>query len=168
MDKALIVIPKRIVEEAEEKGLDIEELVLRAVGEALKLNPGELAEARVELAEKSLAEARGYIARGEVVQASEKLYKAAEESVKALAEKYSLPQLETVKKRGKWDTWLLGQVATDLAKRLGEDRIRYAWSEAYDVHVWGFHEAKYRIEDVEIALPIVEWLLNYAKKLIEN
>lgn len=39
--------------------------------------------------------------------------------------------------------------ATDLSKMLNEDRIRLAWKDAYDVHIWGFHKAKYRIDDVK-------------------
>jgi hypothetical protein len=61
---------------------------------------------------------------------------------------------------------LLGQAATDLSKILKEERISYAWSKAYEIHVWGFHEAKYRVEDVESAIPIIEWLINYTKGLL--
>ena len=162
------IIPKRIVEEIEKRGLDIEELLYRALKELLSLDPGEIARARVEIAEKSLEEARGFMAKGDVVQASEKLYKAVEECIKALAEAVDVPQLETARRRGKWETWLLGQAATDLSKKLGEERILYAWSRAYEIHVWGFHEVKYRVEDVEAALPVIEWLLNYTKKFIED
>ena len=162
----LIVVPRHIAEEAEKRGLDIQELVLRALGEALNLDPEEVAKARVEIARKSLAEAREYVARGDPIQAGEKLYKAVEECLKALAEKHKAPQLEAAKKRGRWDTWLLGQAATDLSRRLGEERIKHAWAVAYDVHVWAFHEAKYRVEDVEAALPLAEWLLSYTEKAL--
>ena len=122
----------------------------------------------LELAEKNLAEAKELIAKGDPVQASEKLYKAVEECIKALAEKLRAPQLEAARKRGRWDTWLLGQAATDLSKRLGEERVKYAWAAAHDVHVWGLHEAKYRVEDAEATLPLAEWLLSYAKKVLEG
>lgn len=130
------------------------------------LDPKDVARARIELAEKSLAEAIDYMAKKDPVQASEKLYKAVEECIKALAEKFRVPQLEIAEKRGKWDTWLLGQAATDLSKKLGEERISYAWSKAYEVHVWGFHEARYRVEDVETALPLAKWLLEFAKRVL--
>lgn len=54
------------------------------------------------------------------------------------------------------------------AKKLGEERIRHAWAQAYEVHVWGFHEAKYRVEDVEATLPLAKWLLEYTKKTLER
>ncbi|MCC6051522.1 MAG: PaREP1 family protein, partial [Thermofilum sp.] len=41
-----------------------------------------------------------------------------------------------------------------------------AWSRAYDVHVWGFHEAKYTVEDVKEDVGYVEWLLNYVKQRV--
>jgi len=165
---ATITVPRRLAEEATKRGLDLEELVLRAITKALNLDPQEVAEARIELAEKMLKEAEDYVAKKDVVQASEKLYKAVEECIKALAEKFRVEQLEEVEKRGKWDTWLLGMAATDLAKELGEDRIHLAWSKAYDIHVWGFHEAKYRVEDVKAALPLAKWLVEHAKKTVRE
>ena len=165
---ATIMIPRRLAEEAARRGLDLEELVLQALAETLNLDPRELAEARIELAERMLEEAEEYIAKGDVVQASEKLYKAVEESIKALAGKHSVKQLDEVKKRGRRDTWLLGMAATDLAKELGEDRIHLAWSKAYDIHVWGFHEAKYRVDDVKAALPLAKWLVGYSRKVLRE
>jgi hypothetical protein len=34
------------------------------------------------------------------------------------------------------------------------------WARAYDIHVWGFHEAKYTVEDIKH----LDWLLNYVKQ----
>ncbi len=62
--------------------MDIEDLVMYALMNAMKLDPGELAKARLELAGKYLSEAKEYIDRGDAVQASEKLYKAVEECIK--------------------------------------------------------------------------------------
>jgi len=163
-----IYVPKKLVDEARKMGIDISELVLNAIANVLDLDPSEVASARLELAEKSLEEAREFIKQRNAVQASEKLYKAVEECIKALAEVFNASQLKEVRKRGKWDTWLLGMAATDLSKRLGEERIRLAWKDAYDIHVWGFHEAKYRVEDVEAALPLAEWLLSYTKQVISE
>ncbi len=53
--------------------------------------------------------------------------------------------------------------STDLSRVLGEERIALIWFKAYEVHVWGLHEAKYRVEDVEIVVPVVEWLLTYTR-----
>lgn len=55
-----------------------------------------------------------------------------------------------------------------LSKILREERISLAWSKAYEIHVMGFHEAKYRIEDVEAALPLARWLLEYTKRIVEG
>jgi len=132
------------------------------------LTPREIAEARVELAERMLREAEEYITRGDVAGASEKLYKAAEECIKALAEKLGVKQLEEARRRGRWDTWLLGQAATDLAGKLGDDRVRLAWKDAYDIHVWGFHEARYRVEDVRAALPLARWLVEYTRRILRD
>lgn len=132
------------------------------------MDPREVAEARLELAEKMLREAEEYIKKRDVVQASEKLYKAVEECIKALAEALQVRVLEEVRKRGKWETWLLGKASRELAERLGEDRVRLAWKDAYDIHVWGFHEAKYDVEDVKASLPLARWLLGYARRVLKQ
>ena len=62
------------------------------------------------------------------VQASEKLYKAVKECIKALAKTVKTPQLKEAEKRGKWNIWLLGRASTDISKVLKEDKIRLAWT----------------------------------------
>ena len=51
-----------------------------------------------------------------------------------------------------------------LPKRLVE--ALEAWAIAYDVHVWGFHEAKYSIERVAVGLKYMELLLDTAKRVV--
>ncbi len=70
-------IPKPILDEAERKGIDIIDLISKA----LSLDPSTTSKAHLELAEKFLNEGRDLIDR-DPVQASEKLYKAAEEAIK--------------------------------------------------------------------------------------
>jgi len=159
-----VAIPRRIAELIREKGLDPEVYVVDALIEMLKNDPDEEATLHVEAAEHFLEEAKNYVEMGDVAQASEKLYKVAEECIKALAQHYGVPELREVAKRGKWDTWLLGKAAARLALQLGEERVRAAWLYAYDIHLWGFHEAKYGIDIVKQSLPHIEWLLQYAKK----
>jgi len=161
-----VTIPKRLADLIRERGLDPEAYVIDALIERLGLDPGEEAAARIELAERFLEEAKKYIEQNDVVQASEKLYKAAEECIKALAQRYRVPELGEAVKREKWGTWILGKAVTRLAQQLGEERIKAAWSYAYEIHVWGFHEAKYGIEEVKYVLPYVEWLLQYAKRAL--
>ncbi|MEM3546173.1 MAG: PaREP1 family protein [Candidatus Bathyarchaeia archaeon] len=160
----IVYLPRRAAEEAKRRGIDIGDLILKVLAQELKLDPEEVSEARLELASRFFEEANAYLEKGDAVQASEKLYKVVEECIKVLAEAFNIPQVEEVEGRGKWDTWLLGMASTDLSKTLKEDRIRLAWKDAYDIHIWGFHEAKYRVEDVKAALPLTEWLLNFTKQ----
>ncbi len=70
-------IPRLILDEAEKRGIDIIDLIARA----LSLDPSTTTKAHLELAEKSLNEGESLIDR-DPEQASEKLYKAAEEAIK--------------------------------------------------------------------------------------
>jgi len=160
----VVYLPRRAAEEAKRRGIDIGDLILKVLAQELKLDPEEVSEARLELASRFFEEANTYLEKGDAVQASEKLYKVVEECIKVLAEAFNIPQVEEVERRGKWDTWLLGMASTDLSKTLKEDRVRLAWKDAYDIYIWGFHEAKYRVEDVKAALPLTEWLLNFTKQ----
>ncbi len=83
-------IPKEVIDVAERLGIDITDVILNQL--YLK-DPAESIKLRLELARKYLNEAGGeYMSKGDAVQASEKAYKAAEEVVKALAEKYNMPE----------------------------------------------------------------------------
>ncbi len=164
----VVEVPRRLYEEAVKRGIGVEELIISVLRERLGLGPREVAEARLELAERFLEEAKEYLRRGDVVQASEKLYKAAEECVKVLAEHLGLPEAGKAKGCGRWYTWLLGRAAARASRLLGEPRIRSAWANAYDVHVWGFHEAKYDVETLEAVLPDVEWLVGYVRQLLQK
>jgi hypothetical protein len=158
------LIPEKLARELERKGVNLVDLVISALGE--EVDPRVALEARVELAEKYLAEAKEYLAKGDAVQASEKLYKVVEECIKALAELYDTPEHREAAREGRWWAQLLGKAARRLARELNEPRITDAWSRAYDVHVWGFHEAKYTVEDVKEDVGYVEWLLNYVKQRV--
>ena len=123
--------------------------MIRALAKMLDIDPCGVAYARLDLAERALSEAENYISKHDPVQASEKLYKAVEECIKALAEFYSVSRLDEVERKGRWDTWILGKASRELAERLREDRIRLAWKDAYDTHAWGFHKANYDLEDIK-------------------
>ena len=115
---------------------------------------------RVELARRLLGEAEGYLARGDPVQASEKLYKAAEECVKALAERLNL---EEAGEKGRWTVTLLEKAVGKLADKLGMD-VSFGWDAASYLHVWGFHEAKLDTEDVRRRMPTIKRLTELAEK----
>ena len=114
----------------------------------------------LELAEKLLSEGRELIYR-DPVQASEKLYKAAEEAVKALAKLFNLPQAEEAE-IGRWRADLLYKAVTVLSTKLG-DEIRSWWRTAWFFHVEGFHEARLESFHVEADYRDVENLVNLAK-----
>lgn len=78
-----IFISKRLVEELEKWGYVIEDVLLDSLSKVLNLDPEIIAESHLELAERYLKEGKDLIDK-DPIQASEKLYKAAEECVKAL------------------------------------------------------------------------------------
>jgi hypothetical protein len=114
--------------------------------------------------ERYLEEGKSYINSEDAVQASEKLYKAVEECIKFLAERYKLPEYEEAGKDGRWRTYLLGKAAGKLAEELNQKEIGEAWAKAFEIHVWGFHEGKYDIEDIKRSVPYVEWLVDFCSK----
>ncbi|HEW93747.1 superfamily I DNA and RNA helicase and helicaseubunit [Candidatus Geothermarchaeota archaeon] len=165
--QVIINIPGRIVEKAKKLGIDLETLALETIIRELNLDPDEEAEIRLGLAEKSLEEAKNHIRNRDPIQASEKLYKAIEECIKILSQIYKLPQYEKARAEGRWWIQLIGKAARRLSKTLREPRIEEAWAIAYDIHVWGFHEAKYDIGDIEDDIKYAEWIINYTKKKVK-
>ena len=113
-----------------------------------------------------MAEGRELIYR-DPVQASEKLYKAAEEAVKALAKVFSLPQVDEAEKIGRWTAELLFKAVNTLAKKFGED-IRSWWHTAWVLHVKGFHEARLDSDYVASSYSHVESLVNLVRKVVRE
>ena len=163
-----VEIPKKLYEEAKKIGIDINEIVFTILTEKLKLDPKEIVKARLELAEKFLKEAEQYLEKGDSVQASEKIYKTVEECIKALAQYYDTPEYRKALKEDRWWIQLLGKTSRRIARQLNEPKIEYVWAIAYDLHVRGFHEAKYGVEDIQEDLKHAEWLLSYAKQIMLN
>jgi len=102
-----VPLPKRLVDALEANGLSVIDVIFAVLGD--KLDPGVVAEARIGLAEKFLDEAREYIAKGDAIQASEKLYKVAEECVKALAEVLRVPEAEEALEKQKMVHMAIGR-----------------------------------------------------------
>ncbi|ACP37721.1 PaREP1 family protein [Saccharolobus islandicus] len=155
---------EELIKKAEEKGIDVEDLVLSALS---RIDPKESIKLRIELAEKYMVEAEEYIRKGDPVQASEKVYKVAEEVVKALSEKFNLPEYQQAVKEGRWYTYTLGKASNTLSNKLG-NWVLDGWSSAYFLHVWGFHEAKLSINDITSYLKRVKEMLEEAKKVLSN
>jgi hypothetical protein len=78
-----IFIPRRLVDELRKKGLNVEDTVIDALLKVLEADPTTAAEIRLDLAQKYFDEDEALISK-DLVQASEKLYKACEEAIKAL------------------------------------------------------------------------------------
>jgi len=125
------------------------------------------AEERVSVALKYLEEGKS-LTDEDPVQASEKLYKAAEEAVKALALHFNLSDVvERVEKRGRWTVTELEKAVEAIAERVG-DWFRNSWDSAWVLHVWGFHEGKLDSRAVKLRLPSVERMVLEAEELVKR
>ncbi|MCC6017329.1 MAG: PaREP1 family protein [Desulfurococcaceae archaeon] len=121
----------------------------------------------LELAERFLAEGRELIDK-DPVQASEKLYKAAEEAVKAIATALNLDEARKVLEKGRWILSLLDDAIYAISEKLGVKEIMDWWDAAWFLHVEGFHEARLRSIDVVKRLGHVEALVSLAKIVVEK
>jgi hypothetical protein len=120
----------------------------------------------LEFVEKFLVEGRELIDR-DLVQASEKLYKVAEEVVKVLVITLNLEEARKAIEKGRWLAELLFDVVDTISIKLGED-VRRLWHTAWFLHVEGFHEAKLRKEHVFVRYRDIEALVNLAKKITQK
>jgi hypothetical protein len=118
---------------------------------------------RLELARRLLAEAEECLAKGDAVRSSERLCKAAEERIGALAERLNLKEVREAEEKGGWTVMLLGKAVGRLVDRLGAD-VGLGWAGANYLHVWGFHEAKLDVEDVKRRIPIIRRLVDLAQE----
>ncbi|MCC6021367.1 MAG: PaREP1 family protein [Thermoproteaceae archaeon] len=125
------------------------------------------AEAHVKLARRYFEEGRALADRNPV-QASEKLYKAAEEAVKALAVRFQLAEvLKQAGERGRWTVTDLERAVSQIARRLGP-WARASWDAANYLHVWGFHEARLDADAVRERLADVERLVGEAERAVRG
>jgi hypothetical protein len=162
-----LYIPSKLVEEARRRGFDVESLVVDLLVRTLNLDPRVAGEAHLELSHRYLGEGKALVNR-DPVQASEKLYKAAEEAVKALAIFYNLQDvLAGVEEKGRWTVSYLEKAVEAISERLG-GWFGEAWDRAWALHVWGFHEAKLDSKAVEMRLPYVERMVLEAEKIIRG
>ncbi len=116
----------------------------------------------VEALARLFKEAVSYLEKGDSVQASEKLYKVAEDCVKALAEVEGIREYTEAVRSGGWWTKLLQRAAARLSELYGEE-LRLAWDAAYKLHIEGFHEGRLTINDVKEEAPKIEELLRIVK-----
>jgi len=163
----MIIIPKRLYDELEKRGLDVSSFIIDLLVKALNLDPDVAAESHLELSLRYLEEGKTLVDE-DPVQASEKLYKAAEEAVKALTIHLDLKSiLESVEKRGRWTVTELEKAVIKISEKLGRWFIS-AWDSAWALHMWGFHETKFDNEDVRERLPDVEKIVTEAQNFIRK
>ncbi|WP_288104763.1 PaREP1 family protein [Thermofilum sp.] len=162
-----LTIPRRVAEELKRRNLDPEPLVVDFLVSLMELDPQAAAESHLELAVRYLEEGRNLIDT-DPVQASEKLYKAAEQAVKALTIHFNLKDiLEDVEKSGRWSVGKLEKAVLSISDKVG-DWFRSSWDTAWALHVWGFHEAKFDAEDVKRRLPSIDRMVTEAQRIIEK
>jgi hypothetical protein len=124
-------------------------------------------EHHLKLALKYFAEGKNLVDK-DPIQASERLYKAAEEIVKTLTVYFNLSDvLENVKKRDGWTVAELEKAVEAISERIGEWFIG-AWDIAWALHVWGFHEAKLDTKAVKVRLPYLERMILEAYKIVKE
>ncbi len=163
----VITIPRKLYEEVKRRGLDPEQVIVELLAKELELDPIDEAHVHLELAEKILEEDLSLLEKGDVVQASGKLYKAAEEAVKAMALALGLSEAHEARRRGRWTLGLLDDAVRRLAERLGR-RVRDEWDHARFLHVEGFHEARLTVEQVKARAHYVREMVEAAKTLVEK
>ena len=162
-----VYVPERLVVEARRRGFDVESLVVELLTRALDLDPQAASDIHLELSLRYLSEGRALVDK-DPVQASEKLYKAAEEAVKALVIFYDLQDvLAGVEEKGRWTVSYLEKAVEAISEKLG-GWFGEAWDRAWALHVWGFHEAKLDSKAVEIRLPYVERMVLEVEKIIRG
>lgn len=121
----------------------------------------------ISLALKYLNEGKSLVDK-DPIQASEKLYKASEEAVKALAYHFALDDvLKRVSERGRWTVVELEKSVRAISRKVGE-WFGAAWDRANYLHVWGFHEARLDSEDVRERLLAVERIVLEAQKALRD
>ncbi|MEM0278190.1 PaREP1 family protein [Pyrobaculum sp.] len=116
----------------------------------------------LELAKRFLAEVVALAERGPVL-ASERLYKAAEEAVKALAVALGLEEAQKAEEQGRWIAALLFTAVDKIARKTVRD-FKLWWKSAWFLHVEGFHEARLTAEQVKDDVEYVKYIVDTAER----
>ena len=160
-----ITLPKSLIEQIKKFEIDLESKFIDFLIKELKLNPDEEIKIRIELAMKYLNEGKELIDK-DPVQASEKLYKSAEECVKILAIFFKYEDiLKRVEGRGKWSVTDLEKVVERVSDRIN-NWFYDAWDHAWILHVWDFHEAKLDSEAIRRRVSYIERIVYETKNIV--
>jgi len=71
-------------------------------------------------------------------------------------------------REGRWWVKVLAGAAGRVAMLLNKAIIQHGWSVAYNLHIWGFHEASLDMNAIKVSLPIIENLVVETKKIIHD
>ncbi|MGC9136864.1 PaREP1 family protein [Caldivirga sp.] len=156
-------IPRSLSIELEKRGIDI----IDVLAKVLNLDPLTVTSAHLELAERFLNEGKELVNK-DPVQASEKLYKAAEEAVKAIAVALNLEEARRAGEINRWTTQLLFDAVDSASDKIGKRELRWWWGRAWILHVEGFHEARLRPDQVKRDLPDIESIVRLARELSQD
>ena len=149
-------LSRRLSSEAARRGLDPELLVLELLADALCEDERSKAEAYRSAAEHFLARASEELSRGDLRQASEKIWGSAALAVKALAYEREGRRLTS-----HGELW---EYVDRLVAETGDEDIGRAWRTAISMHV-NFYEGWAPAEEVERALKEVKGLVEKLKGL---
>ena len=125
------------------------------------------AEEHFNLALRYLEEGRN-LADKDPVQASEKLYKAAEEAVKTLAIALGLDEARKAVEQGRWSSTLLFDTIDTVAIKLNIKELPLWWKAALVLHVEGFHEARLSGDRIKKDYKYIEAIVEIAKKVLHE
>ena len=114
---------------------------------------------------KFLEEADELLKKGDTIQAAEKLYKAAEESIKFLSYKENISILSKVKKEDRWKSEFLFDASLQLSDSYPE--IKDIWKSAWILHVEGFHETRLDKDKIKFYTENVKKLRKILEPLIK-
>lgn len=161
MEVTYISLPKRLGEKlrekAEEKGYLPEESGVELLRNSLneELDPEDLVEQYKALSEKYFTEAKEFLDRGDLVQASEKLWGAAALAVKMVAGRRGLK----LEKRGS-----LWEFVSRLSRECGEEDIVTLFIVANGLRR-NFYENQMDRESLEVAVRNIKKLIEKLKRI---
>ncbi|NON63151.1 PaREP1 family protein [Acidianus sp. RZ1] len=116
--------------------------------------------------QKLLKEIKEELSTSDPIQASEKLYKVAEECVKTLAIKYNVKikvrkdQYVDASLIESWSSYMLFQAVEKLSNILGKD-LEEGWNTAWELHLRGFHENELTTDEILDRIVDVQKLLAF-------
>jgi len=110
-----------------------------------------------------IKEADELLEKGDTVQASQKYYKAAEEAIKLITKTLNIQDvLQKVKSLGRWSSTLLFEGAMSISPEMYS-----IWSDAWYLHIYGFHETKLTYNEVKSASHNIHKIIKILNDLIK-